>query len=154
MKCPRCGAVDSKVIDSRSTDDFASIRRRRSCPTCGYRFTTYEVVDKVPVTVVKKNGTKELFDRNKVLSGILRACNKRTVTREQMESVVTDVEAEIQNSLDTEITSSYIADLVMDRLKAIDEVSYVRFASVHREFKDAQSFLEALEEIRESKKPE
>ena len=148
MKCPSCGYTESKVIDSRPTDEYTSIRRRRECMSCQRRFTTYEILDTIPFTVVKKNGTKEIFDRNKLLTGIMKACDKRSVSREQLEALVSDIENEMQNSLKTEFSSKYIGVLVMDRLKKIDEVAYVRFASVHREFRDLQSFMEALNELR------
>jgi len=151
MKCPNCGYTDSKVTDSRPNDDHTSIRRRRECQSCQKRFTTYEIIDTIPITVIKKNGTKELFDRNKILAGIMKACDKRSVTREQMERLVMDIEMELQNSLDTEFSSKHIGVMVMDRLKALDEVAYVRFASVHREFKDLQTFMQALEEMTRTK---
>ncbi|MBQ7982749.1 MAG: transcriptional repressor NrdR [Clostridia bacterium] len=151
MKCPNCGYTDSKVTDSRPNDDHTSIRRRRECQSCQKRFTTYEIIDTIPISVIKKNGTKELFDRNKILAGIMKACDKRSVTREQMERLVMDIETELQNSLDTEFSSKHIGVMVMDRLKALDEVAYVRFASVHREFKDLQTFMQALEEMTRTK---
>ncbi|MCQ2431874.1 MAG: transcriptional regulator NrdR [Clostridia bacterium] len=151
MKCPNCGYTDSKVTDSRPVEDYTSIRRRRECLACQRRFTTYEIIDTIPITVVKKDGSKELFDRNKILAGILKACDKRKVTREQMEALVNDIEQELQNDLRTEFTTKHIGVLVMDRLKKLDEVAYVRFASVHREFKDLQTFMEALEEMQRSK---
>ena len=151
MKCPNCGYTDSKVTDSRPVEDFTSIRRRRECLSCQRRFTTYEIIDTIPITVIKKDGSKELFDRNKILTGIMKACDKRKVTREQMEDLVSDVEQTLQNDLRTEFETRHIGVLVMDRLKALDEVAYVRFASVHREFKDLQTFMEALEELQRSK---
>ena len=151
MKCPNCGYTESKVTDSRPTDEYTTIRRRRECLSCQRRFTTYEIIDTIPITIVKKNGKKELFDRNKLLTGIMKACDKRSVTREQMEKLVNDVESELQNALCTEFPSKHIGVLVMDRLKVLDEVAYVRFASVHREFKDLQSFMQALEEMARNK---
>lgn len=151
MKCPNCGYTESKVTDSRPTDEYTTIRRRRECLSCQRRFTTYEIIDTIPITVVKKNGKKELFDRNKLLTGIMKACDKRSVTREQMEKLVSDVESELQNALCAEFPSKHIGVLVMDRLKDLDEVAYVRFASVHREFKDLQSFMQALEEMTRNK---
>ena len=147
MKCPNCGYTESKVTDSRPTEGFASIRRRRECLSCQRRFTTYEIVDTTPITVIKKDGSAELFDRNKMLSGIMKACDKLNVTREQMEALVDDVEQVLQNDLGTEFSSKYLGVLVMDRLKALNEVAYVRFASVYREFRDLQSFMKALEEL-------
>jgi len=151
MKCPNCGYTESKVTDSRPVEEYTSIRRRRECLSCQKRFTTYEIVDSIPITVIKKDGTKQLFDRNKLLAGIMKACDKRSVTREQMERLVMDIEMELQNSLDTEFSSKHIGVMVMDRLKALDEVAYVRFASVHREFKDLQTFMQALEEMTRTK---
>ena len=151
MKCPNCGYIESRVTDSRPTDEYTSIRRRRECLSCQRRFTTYEIVDSIPITVVKKDGSKQLFDRNKILAGIMKACDKRSVTREQMERLVSEVEQELQNSLAAEFSSKHIGVMVMDRLKALDEVAYVRFASVHREFRDLQTFMEALEEMTRDK---
>ncbi len=153
MKCPHCGYTDgkgSKVIDSRPTDS-GSIRRRRECAQCKRRFTTYEVVDSVPVLVVKKNGTKEIFDRNKVLTGLLKSCYKRPVTNEQLSQLVSEIEMELQNNLCTEITSTEIGTMVMERLRKLDEVSYVRFASVYREFKDLDTFMAELRAMCEKK---
>lgn len=150
MKCPACGYFDSKVVDSRPTDD-ASIRRRRECLECHKRFTTYEIIDEVPISVIKKNKTKEIFDPNKILTGLRRACYKRPVTEAQLSKLVSEVEAEITNSLRNEITSSELGNMVMSKLKLIDEVSYVRFASVYREFKDVNTFLEELKLLTENK---
>ena len=150
MKCPYCGYHESRVIDSRPTEEYESIRRRRECLACQRRFTTYEILDAIPMTVVKKDGKKELFDQNKVLIGAMKACDKRSVTREQLDALVADVVNEMQNSLKTEFSSKEIGVLVMERLKKLDEVAYVRFASVHREFRDLQSFQEALEELRQT----
>lgn len=151
MKCPNCGHTESKVIDSRSTDDGSSIRRRRECLKCQRRFTTYEVIETIPLMVIKKNDTREPFDRNKILNGIMRACQKRPVSVEQMENIVTDIENELRNSLSNEITVNRIGSMVMDRLKEIDEVAYVRFASVYREFKDVETFMHEIEEILKKK---
>ncbi len=151
MKCPNCGYTDSKVLDSRPVDDYTSIRRRRECLSCQRRFTTYEFIDTIPITVTKKDGAKELFDRNKIRTGIMKACDKRNVTREQMEQLVTDVEQTLQNELSTDISTRHIGVLVMERLKKLDEVAYVRFASVHREFKDLQTFMTALEDLQKNK---
>lgn len=151
MKCPACGHTESKVIDSRPTDEFTSIRRRRECMACQKRFTTYEIIDAIPMTVVKKDGTKELFDRNKIFVGLMKACDKRSVSREQMEALVSEIENELQNSLKTEHKSKEIGDLLMKKLKELDEVAYVRFASVHRQFKDLESFMSELQELKNEK---
>lgn len=141
MKCPACGYPDSKVIDSRPVSDGNSIRRRRECLVCQKRFTTFETIESVQIVVVKKDGSKELFDRNKLLGGILKACQKRPVNADE---VVTDIETELQNSLRLEIPSRELGEMVMSRLQNIDEVAYVRFASVYREFKDLDTFLKEL----------
>ena len=148
MKCPICGYTESKVIDSRPSEEGSSIRRRRECLSCQNRFTTYEKIETLPLLVVKKDKTRELFDKNKLLSGIIKACHKRPVTMEQMEEVASDIEAELQNSLSKEISSQSIGGLVMDKLKSLDPVAYVRFASVYREFKDLDTFMRELEELR------
>lgn len=148
MKCPICGYTESKVIDSRPSEEGSSIRRRRECLSCQNRFTTYEKIETLPLLVVKKDKTRELFDKNKLLSGIIKACHKRPVTMEQMEEVASDIEAELQNSLSREISSQSIGVLVMDKLKSLDSVAYVRFASVYREFKDLDTFMRELEELR------
>ena len=153
MKCPACGYFDSKVVDSRPTDE-ESIRRRRECLECHKRFTTYEIVDEVPLFVIKKKGVKEIFDPNKIMSGLRRACYKRPVTEEQLLEMVAGIEADISNSLKSEITSSELGEMVMERLRALDEVSYVRFASVYREFKDVDTFLEELKELAKKKSGE
>ncbi|MBR5620599.1 MAG: transcriptional regulator NrdR [Clostridia bacterium] len=147
MKCPYCGYEESKVIDSRPTDEGERIRRRRECISCGKRFTTYEVIESVPVIVVKKDKSREVFDRNKLFNGLLRACEKRPVSLETIEHVVSDIETKLQNSLDREVTSSYIGQLAMDSLKEIDEVAYVRFASVYRQFKDINTFMDELAKL-------
>lgn len=144
MKCPACGYLDSKVIDSRPVSEGNSIRRRRECLACQKRFTTFEMIETVQIIVVKKDGTKELFDRNKLLSGLLKACQKRPVNAEE---IANEIENELQNSLSNEITTKEIGELVMEKLKKKDEVAYVRFASVYREFKDLQTFLKALEQL-------
>ncbi len=140
MKCPFCGTADSKVIDSRPTDEGTRIRRRRECLKCAKRFTTYEIVESVPLVVVKKDGSRELFDRTKLLNGMLRACQKRPVTLQTLENAITDIEMRIQNSLDKEVSTEQIGEYTMEALKNIDEVAYVRFASVYRQFKDINSF--------------
>lgn len=151
MKCPYCGYEESKVIDSRPADDGERIRRRRECLGCGKRFTTHEVIETVPIIVVKRDRSREVFDRNKLLSGILRACEKRKVSIEQIEKMVDDIEMKLQNSLDREVTSQFIGELVMEELKKVDEVSYVRFASVYRQFKDINTFLEELNKLMSEK---
>ncbi len=148
MKCPVCGYTESKVIDSRPSEEGSSIRRRRECLSCQNRFTTYEKIETLPLLVIKKDKTRELFDKNKLLSGIIKACHKRPVTMEQMEEVATEIEAELQNSLTREISSQRIGVLVMDKLKCLDPVAYVRFASVYREFKDLDTFMRELEQLR------
>ncbi|HIU50054.1 MAG TPA: transcriptional regulator NrdR [Candidatus Limousia pullorum] len=151
MKCPYCGYEESKVIDSRPADDGERIRRRRECLGCGKRFTTHEVIETVPIIVVKRDRSREVFDRNKLLSGILRACEKRKVSIEQIEKMVDDIEMKLQNSLDREVTSQFIGELAMEELKKVDEVSYVRFASVYRQFKDINTFLEELNKLMSEK---
>lgn len=152
MKCPYCSYEESKVIDSRSADDGERIRRRRECLRCGKRFTTHEVIETVPIIVVKRDKSREVFDRNKLTGGILRACEKRPVSIEQIENMVNDIEAQLQSSLDREITSKQIGELAMDQLKNIDEVSYVRFASVYRQFKDINTFMDELNKLLTEKK--
>ena len=149
MKCPACGFTESKVIDSRPTDNY-SIRRRRECLSCKRRFTTYEIVDVVPLVVRKKDGREELFDRNKILTGLIKSCYKRPVTGEQLNALVSEVESELLNSLQNKVTTEEIGVMVMERLKKLDEVSYVRFASVYREFKDVDTFLQELKKLQKS----
>lgn len=151
MKCPHCGYTDSRVVDSRPTDDNASIRRRRECLSCQKRFTTYEIVDSIPLMVEKKDGSHELFDRNKIMSGVLKACEKRSVSIEQINQLIDEVEAELQNSLESEHSTRHIGVLVMDKLKKLDAVAYVRFASVHREFRDLETFMNELETLKNAK---
>ena len=151
MKCPYCGDQDSKVIDSRHSEDGASIRRRRECLACQKRFTTYETVESLPIIVVKKDGSRQSFDRTKILNGMVRACEKRPVSMAEMEAAVTDIEQVMQNSLEREISSSEIGELVMERLKPLDEVAYVRFASGYRQFKDINSFMQELNKILEER---
>ena len=147
MKCPFCGFEESKVIDSRPTDEGERIRRRRVCIKCSKRFTTYEIIESVPIIVVKKDKSREPFDRQKLFNGLLRACEKRPVSIAQIDSVVNDIELTIQNSLDREVTSVYIGELAMDKLKGLDEVAYVRFASVYRQFKDINTFMNELSKL-------
>lgn len=151
MKCPYCDFDTSKVVDSRPIEEGNSIRRRRECENCKKRFTTYEKIEQVNVMVVKKDGAREFFDREKILKGIIRSCEKRPISIKQMENIVTDIEKEILNMMQREISSEEIGNLVMDKLKDIDEVSYVRFASVYRQFKDVNSFLDELKNIIEEK---
>ncbi|MGI6773178.1 MAG: transcriptional regulator NrdR [Clostridiales bacterium] len=147
MKCPYCSYEESKVIDSRPTDEGERIRRRRECMKCSKRFTTYEVIENVPIVVIKKDKSREVFDRDKLLSGMLRACEKRPVSISRLELAVDEIVAEIHNSLDREVTSMYIGELAMDKLKEIDEVAYVRFASVYRQFKDINTFMSELSKL-------
>ena len=147
MKCPFCGYEESKVIDSRPTDEGERIRRRRECLECGKRFTTYEMIESLPIIVIKKDGSRETFDRQKLLTGMLRACEKRPVSIEMLDRAISDIETVIQNSLDREVSSDKIGELVMDKLKGIDEVAYVRFASVYRQFKDINTFMAELNKL-------
>ena len=147
MKCPYCGFEESKVIDSRPADEGERIRRRRECLKCGKRFTTHEVIETVPIVVVKRDKSREVFDRAKLTAGILRACEKRPVSIEQIEKMVDNIEAQLQSSLDREVTSLSIGELTMEQLKNVDEVAYVRFASVYRQFKDINTFMEELNKL-------
>ena len=151
MKCPYCGDQESKVVDSRRSDDGLSIRRRRECLACQKRFTTYETVESLPVIVVKKDGSRQAFNRDKILNGIVRACEKRPVPAASMEQAVSAIEQIIQNSLERAVSSETIGELVMERLKKLDEVSDVRFASVYRQFKDIHSFMDELNKFLEEK---
>ena len=150
MKCPICGFEYSRVVDSRPTEN-ASIRRRRECLSCKHRFTTYEFVEQVPLFVIKKDGSKEVFDRQKLLAGLIKSCYKRPVTADQLEELTKDIEAELINALKTEVPSKEIGTMAMERLRELDEVSYVRFASVYREFKDIETFLAAIEQLQNKK---
>lgn len=147
MKCPFCSFEESKVIDSRPTDEGERIRRRRECLKCGKRFTTYEVIETVPVVVIKKDASRQPFDRNKLLNGFLRACEKRPVSVDVLESLVDEIESSLQNSMDREVNSISIGNLAMEKLRSLDEVAYVRFASVYRDFKDINSFVEELDKM-------
>ena len=147
MKCPHCGCLESKVIDSRQNVESNNIRRRRECMACQKRFTTFEVVESVQTIVIKKNGSKQLFDRQKLLSGLLKACEKRPVNAE---TIASEIEAELHNSLRQEVTSGDLGEMVMRKLKEADDVAYVRFASVYREFKDIDTFLEELQVLKEN----
>ena len=149
MKCPFCANPESKVIDSRPADEGASIRRRRECLACHKRFTTYEMMESLPLMVVKKDGSRQSFDRNKVLSGLIRACEKRPVSFDTLETIVKEVEQSLQNELKQEISSAEIGELVMDKLKKVDQVAYVRFASVYRQFKDIDTFMAELNKLLE-----
>ncbi|MBQ7712246.1 MAG: transcriptional repressor NrdR [Clostridia bacterium] len=151
MKCLYCGCLDSKVIDSRLSEDGSSIRRRRECLSCGRRFTTYETVERIPVFVIKKDGNREVFDIAKVRSGILKACEKRPVSYESIEKLVNEIEKTVYNSGANEISTERIGDEVMKGLKELDQVAYVRFASVYKEFKDIETFLSEIETIRGKK---
>ena len=151
MKCPYCGYQESKVVDSRHYDDGLSIRRRRECLQCQKRFTTYETVESLPIVVIKRDSSRQQFDRNKILNGMLRACEKRPVPLAALERAADEIEQAIQNSLDREISTEKIGELVMERLKPLDEVAYVRFASVYRQFKDIDSFMRELNKILEER---
>ena len=152
MKCPYCSFEESKVIDSRSADDGERIRRRRECLGCGKRFTTHEIIETVPIIVVKRDKSREVFDRNKLTAGILRACEKRPVSIQQIESMVNSIETKIQSALEREITTAQIGELAMEEIKKVAEVSYVRFASVYRQFKDINTFMEELNKLLTEKK--
>ncbi len=147
MKCIYCGCIDSKVVDSRQNEDGTSIRRRRECVDCGKRFTTYETVESTPILVVKKDGSRQMFDINKVKIGIMKACEKRPISMTNIDKLVGDIQRTVLNSLDQEVPSTYIGDLVMEGLKGIDEVAYVRYASVHRQFRDINTLLDEIERL-------
>ncbi len=154
MKCPYCGYKDDKVVDSRATAEESAIRRRRECLKCGKRFTTYEYVEEVSLMVIKKDGRREPFDRKKVLSGIIKACEKRPISMEKMEDIVIQIERAIQKKSDREVSGFRIGELVMEKLKAMDDVAYVRFASVYRQFKDVGQFMVELKDILNKEKHE
>ncbi|MBQ6826044.1 MAG: transcriptional regulator NrdR [Clostridia bacterium] len=147
MKCPFCGFEESKVIDSRPTDEGQRIRRRRECLQCTKRFTTYEVIESLPIIVIKKDKSRETFNRDKLMTGLLRACEKRPVSFDTLDNMIDEIEVIIQNSLDREVSSEKIGELVMEKLKKIDEVAYVRFASVYRQFKDINTFMSELNKL-------
>ena len=147
MKCPFCNFADTKVIDSRAQDDNSVIRRRRVCEKCGKRFTTYERVDMIPITVIKRDGTREIFDKAKLQNGIMKSCNKRPVTAQQIQKLVDDIENTLAGSGEREVESKQLGNMVIERLKDLDEVAYVRFASVYRQFKDINSFIDELEKM-------
>ena len=152
MKCPYCGYEESKVVDSRPTDEGEKIRRRRECLGCNERFTTYEIIESFPIIVVKKDKTRQTFDRNKLLTGLLKASEGCQVTLDQLEKAIDNIEANLQNSLDREVPSTRIGELVMEELKNIDDVAYVRYASVYRQFKDINTFMSELEKLLKDKK--
>ena len=147
MKCPYCSYLESKVIDSRPAEEGTSIRRRRECLSCQKRFTIYEIVERVPLIVVKRDGSRQAFDKSKLINGMVRACEKRPVTMAQIEHIADEIEQELQGSLEREIATQEIGEMVMTRLKDVDEVAYVRFASVYRSFKDINTFMEELSKI-------
>ena len=147
MKCPYCNFPESKVVDSRPTDEGESIRRRRECLNCQRRFTTYEIVEKIPLMVIKKDNSREPFDKNKIIKGIIKACEKRPISLQTIEKIIDGIESVLQNSLEREVTSIYIGELVMEKLKEVDQVAYVRFASVYRQFRDILSFRDELNKL-------
>ena len=147
MKCPYCGHPESKVLDSRPADENASIRRRRECLSCARRFTTYETVESLPIVVIKKDGSRQSFDRQKVLRGMIRACEKRPVALAELERIADEIEQELQNSMEREIRTEVIGEKVMERLRKVDQVAYVRFASVYRQFKDIDTFMAELSKL-------
>ena len=151
MKCPYCSFEESKVIDSRPTDEGERIRRRRECLSCQKRFTTYEIIESLPIIVIKKDKSREVFNRDKLLNGLLRACEKRPVSLEKLENMIDEIEILLQNSLDREVSSNKIGELVMDKLKEVDELAYVRFASVYRQFKDIGTFMNELNKLLNTK---
>ena len=151
MKCPYCSHLESKVVDSRPADEGASIRRRRECLACHKRFTTYETMESLPLMVIKKDGSRQSFDRTKVMAGLIRACEKRPVSYKTLENMVNEIEQVLQNKMEREVSSAEIGELVMERLKKTDEVAYVRFASVYRQFKDINTFMHELNKLLEDK---
>jgi transcriptional repressor NrdR len=152
MRCPFCGYAESKVIDSRPAEEGATIRRRRECLACQKRFTTYEIMERLPLVVVKRDGSRQTFDKIKVMNGMLRACEKRPVPLQALEKIVDDIEQELLNKLEREVTTSEIGEMVMCRIKDVDEVAYVRFASVYRQFKDVNTFFDELTKLIDGKK--
>ena len=151
MKCPYCAHLESKVVDSRPAEDYVSIRRRRECLSCKKRFTTFEVMESLPVVVIKRDGSRQSFDRTKLLNGMIRACEKRPVPFETLERIATEIEQTLQNEMNREVSSTKIGEMVMDQLKGVDEVAYVRFASVYRQFKDISTFMAELSKLLEEK---
>lgn len=152
MRCPFCGFAESKVIDSRPAEEGATIRRRRECLSCQKRFTTYEIMERLPLVVIKRDNSRQTFDKMKIMNGMLRACEKRPVPLQALEKIADDIEQELQNSLEREVTTTKIGEMVMTRLKNVDEVAYVRFASVYRQFKDVNTFFEELTKLIDDKK--
>ena len=151
MRCPFCGDLESKVVDSRRSEDGNSIRRRRECIACQRRFTTYETVESLPIIVVKRDGTRQSFDRNKILNSMVRACDKRKVDLSDLDKITTEIEQSIQNSLEREVSTDQLGEMVMARLKPLDEVAYIRFASVYRRFQDVNGFIQEINHILEKK---
>ena len=147
MKCPFCGFDESKVVDSRSTDDNTTIRRRRECANCSKRYTTYEKIEDIPILVIKRDSTRENFNKEKIVNGLIIACQKRPISRRQIEDIAEDIEKSISNKMLTEVETKLIGEMIMERLKKIDEVTYVRFASVYRQFKDINTFLEEIKNL-------
>lgn len=147
MKCPYCGYEESKVVDSRSTEDDLAIRRRRECHKCCKRYTTYEKIEDIPILVIKKDSSREYFDKAKILNGILKACQKRPISRSQIDAIADDIEKQLSNQMLTEVKSDFIGEMIMERLKNIDEVAYVRFASVYRQFKDINTFMQEIKNL-------
>ncbi|NLM35922.1 MAG: transcriptional repressor NrdR [Clostridiales bacterium] len=147
MRCPFCGFDESKVVDSRSTEDNLSIRRRRECLKCSKRYTTYEKIEDLPILVEKKDSRREFFDKSKIINGLIKACEKRPVSRSQIEAIADEVEKQISNQMLTEVTSKYIGEVIMEKLKEIDDIAYVRFASVYRQFKDVNTFVEEITKL-------
>ncbi|HZK58201.1 MAG TPA: transcriptional regulator NrdR [Clostridia bacterium] len=147
MKCPFCSHQESKVVDSRPTDEGQAVRRRRECMLCTKRFTTYEKIDEIPLIVVKKNGNREPYDKNKILNGVIKSCEKRPVSLQDIEKLVDEIERQLYNTMEREITTEFIGNLVIDKIKELDEVAYVRFASVYREFKDINTFMDEVKKI-------
>ena len=151
MKCPFCGDQDSKVVDSRHSEDGLSIRRRRECLKCQRRFTTYEVVESLPIIVIKRDGSRQSFDRNKIMNSMVRAFDKRQVDMADLDRITTEIEQSIQNTLDREVSTDKIGEMVMERIKPLDEVAYIRFASVYRRFQDVRSFIHEIDKFLEEK---
>ncbi len=151
MRCPFCGDFESKVVDSRRSEEGDSIRRRRECISCQRRFTTYETVESLPIIVVKRDGTRQSFDRNKILNSMVRACDKRKVSLTDLEKITTEIEQSIQNSLDRDVSTDRLGEMVMERLKPLDEVAYIRFASVYRSFQDVNGFIQEINQFLEKK---